>query len=100
MALIKTYWTVKGISPEARNAALRAANASGEELGVWLSRLINKVSVAERNAVSAANDRAADVSAAENGTTGGSAEADTGDKLSSIERAMRQSRAGGDSGSA
>jgi len=97
MALIKTYWTVKGISPEARNAAVRAANASGEELGVWLSRLINKVSQAERDEVAPANGRAADVAAAENGTA---SDADTGDKLSSIERAMRQSRAGGESGSA
>ena len=84
MSLFKSYWTVQGISLSARNAAIHAADADGEELGVWLCRLINKVSVAERNAVTVAEDSAED----------------TDDKLSSIERAMQQSRASGDVGSA
>lgn len=90
MSLFKSYWTVEGISPGARNAALRAAEAEGEDLGVWLSRLINKVSVAERDA--AATDSAEDnCDIAETSNT----EAE-GDKLSSIERAMLQSRASGE----
>jgi len=91
MSLFKSYWTLEGISPDARNAAIRAANAEGEELGVWISRLINKVSLAERNAVTVAKD--AVTVATDNG--GG-----TDDKLSSIERAMQQSRATRDVGSA
>ena len=83
MSLFKSYWTVQGISPDARKSALRAAESGGEELGVWLSRLINKVSVAERNAIPLAREGVED----------------TGDKLSSIERAMRQPRASGDAGS-
>ncbi len=96
MSLFKSYWTVQGISPDARKAAVRAADANGEELGVWLSRLINKVSLAERNAVTVAEDSVED-------TVEDSVEdtvKDTDDKLSSIERAMQQSRTTGDVGSA
>ncbi|MDC0033600.1 hypothetical protein OAJ57_03435 [Alphaproteobacteria bacterium] len=75
MSLFKSYWTVHGISPNARDAAVRAAKANGEELGIWLSRLINKVSAAERNDVTVVND----------------SNVGSGDKLSSIERAMLQS---------
>ena len=93
MSLFKSYWTVPGISPDARNAAVRAAEADGEEVGVWLSRLIYKISTAERNASAGAKDivDTADKVDAAN---------DEDDKLSSIERAMQQSRAAGDAGSA
>ncbi|MDA1325650.1 MAG: hypothetical protein O3C34_12990 [Proteobacteria bacterium] len=94
MSLFKSFWTVEGISPNARNAALRAAEAEGEDLGVWLSRLINKVSVAERDAAAATTDSAednGDIVEASNTNT-----AAEDDKLSSIERAMLQSRASGD----
>lgn len=137
MSLFKSYWTVEGISPSARDAAIRAADANGEELGEWLSRLIRKVSEAEREAFVPANDTAengagtvaangaavdaadtpeeaveedeekvdqaaqdADEDAAEVPHSAAEAEADDGDdKLSSIERAMLQSRAAGDAGS-
>ena len=84
MSLFKSYWMVQGISAEARDAAIQAAKADGEELGVWLSRLINKVSAAERNDAPAADDSAVDAD----------------DKLSSIERAMLQSNTAGNVGSA
>ena len=99
MSLFKSYWTVQGISPDARAAALRAADADGEELGVWLTRLINKVSAAERNAVAAAND-SADAAEQTEDVKIAEAEEDADDKLSSIERAMQHSRAAGDVGSA
>ena len=87
MALFKSYWTVQGISPDARDAAIRAAEADGEELGVWLSRLIHEVSTAERDnaAVQTVNDADAD---------------NEDDKLTSIERAMLQSSSTGNVGSA
>jgi hypothetical protein len=136
MALFKSYWTVDGISPDARDAAVRAADANGEELGEWLRRLIRKVSEAERETFAPANDTSEN--GAKIGTKNGAAisaadaaeeaneekadeatpdtdedaaeepddtvekeeEADGGDdKLSSIERAMLQSRAAGDAGS-
>lgn len=84
MALFKTYWTVEGISPEARKAARRAADASGEELGAWLTRLINKVSLSEREP------------AVPHLKVEAEAEDPADNKLSSIERAMQQSRAGRD----
>ena len=123
MSLFKSYWTVQGISPDARDAAIRAANADGEELGVWLSRLIDKVSQAERDAVTLAENAAEQfvedsvedsvddsvedsVENAMENTVEDTVEDtvddtvdDTDDKLSSIERAMQQSRASGDVGS-
>ena len=100
MSLFKSYWTVQGISPDARKAAVRAADANGEELGVWLSRLINKVSLAERNAVTVAEDSVEHtVEDSVEDTVEDSVEEtvkDTDDKLSSIERAMQQSRTTGD----
>ena len=86
MALIKSNWTVKGISPTARAAATRAARAEGKELGVWLSRLINKVSEEERLAAAAAEEI---IEVAEENAE------DPDDKLSSIERAMKQSLSSG-----
>lgn len=78
MSLFKSYWTVQGISPDARDAAIRAAEADGEELGVWLSRLINRVSAAESHRVPVTPARQVN--------------SDNGDKMSSIERAMIQPR--------
>ena len=88
MSMFKSYWTVQGISPDARDAAIRAANADGEELGVWLSLLINKVSAAERNEANNANGA----------DTADTSVDDEDDKLSSIERAMQQSRSTGQGG--
>ena len=105
MSLFKSYWTVGGISPDARDAAIRAADSDSEELGFWLSRLINKVGMAERDAAAMAQDSAeelADESAEDIVEEAGQeTAADTGedlaeapdDKLSSIERAMLQPRA-------
>jgi hypothetical protein len=118
MSLIKSYWTVKGISANARSAAIRAAEAEGTELGDWLSRLIGKVSEEERKAAAAkepAFDTAAETAEeradaaddpGEDATEDAPAvaEDDTpdvtdddeeikGDRLSSIERAMLQTRA-------
>ena len=95
MSLFKSYWTVEGISPDARTDALRAADANGEELGVWLSRLISKVSLEERDAAGEAKDSAEDT--VEDAMQ--DAAEDSDDKLSSIERAMLQPRASGDVGS-
>lgn len=113
MSLFKSYWTVEGISPDARDAALRAANANGEDLGVWLSRLINKVGLAELESAPIAQNNVEDIAqemaeddaedtvedamediveiSAEIATDEAMDEAD--DKMSSIERAMQQSRA-------
>ena len=103
MSLFKSYWSVQGISPDARDAAIRAANADGEELGVWLSRLIDRVSQAERDAVTLAENAAEQiVEDTVDDTVDNAVEDtvdDTDDKLSSIERAMQQSRASGDAGS-
>ena len=96
MALFKSYWTVEGISPDARNAALRAADANGEGLGEWLSRLICKVSLAQRDAAAEAEESAEDT--VEDIVEDSDAMADSADKLSSIERAMQQNRAAGDAG--
>ena len=86
MSMFKSYWTVQGISLNARNTAIRAAEAEGEELGVWLSRLINKV--CEEEGVDALAD---DMDTSSNDT-----EENPDDKLSSIERAMKQARAAGE----
>jgi hypothetical protein len=114
MSLFKSYWTVEGISPDARDAAIRAADADGEELGAWLSQLINKVSLAERDAAAVVQDSVEDVvedaveeTAEDTGeetaedTVEDTVEAvaeDPDDKMSSIERAMLQPRAAGDAG--
>lgn len=37
-------WSIKGVSAEARKIAKTAAMASGEPMGVWLSRLIDAAS--------------------------------------------------------
>ena len=84
MPLFTTTWTIKGVSSEARQAAARVASSEGEDLGVWLTRLIRKVSAAEMNA-------AAD--AATVASNGAGEKAD--DKLTSIERAMRRPGTGG-----
>jgi hypothetical protein len=107
MSLFKSYWTVQDISPDARDSAIRAANADGEELGIWLSRLIDKVSQAERDAVTLAENAAEQIvedtveDTVEDGVENTVEDTvdDTDDKLSSIERAMQQSRASGDVGS-
>jgi hypothetical protein len=126
MTLIKSYWTVKGISANARDAAIRAAEAEGTELGDWLSRLIGKVSEEERKAAAAKEpviDTAAETADDSTGAaddpgeetaadareeiaddtpedTGDDAMDDAGeikaDKLSSIERAMLQARTASD----
>jgi ABC-type transporter Mla subunit MlaD len=86
MPLISSYWTVQGISPEARDAAVRAAKAEGEELGEWLSRLIGNVNASE---LDAAANREATKDTMDNAEDPAD---ETDDKLSSIERAMIQSR--------
>ena len=79
MPLFSTTWTVKDVSVEARQAAVRAASSEGEDLGVWLSRVIRRVGEAElKSNVEATAPEAGNVAAAE----------DT--KLTSIERAMLQ----------
>lgn len=40
-------WSIKGVSAEARKIAKSAAMASGEPMGVWLSRLIDAASAAK-----------------------------------------------------
>ena len=35
-------WTVRGVSHEARSAALKAAEISGQKVGEWLSRVIQE----------------------------------------------------------
>ena len=87
MSMFKSYWTVQGISLNARNTAIRAAEAEGEELGVWLSRLINKVCEEEGGVDATADDM--DTSSNDN-------EENPDDKLSSIERAMKQAQAAGE----
>ena len=118
MTLIKSYWTVKGISADARSAAIRAAEAEGTELGDWLTRLIGKVSEEERKAAAAKEPpiEPARETAEENTNTaddpGDDAAEDTrqdpaddtpedaveikAEKMSSIERAMLQARAASD----
>jgi hypothetical protein len=90
MSLFKSYWTVEGISPEARDAAIRAANADGEELGIWLSRLISEVSLQEIEAVAGGVEEALGEESVEEPVEIAADISD--DKLSSIERAMLQSR--------
>ena len=84
MPLFTTTWTIKGVSAEARQAAARVASSEGEDLGVWLSRLIRKVSAAEMQA-------AADAAAGAANHAGGNAD----HKLTSIERAMGRPGTGG-----
>lgn len=43
-------WTVKGVSPETRNAAIAAAQREGMVMGEWLARAILGQVQAERNA--------------------------------------------------
>jgi hypothetical protein len=79
MSIFKSFWTVPGVSPEARDVAVRAAHADGEELGEWLSRLIQRVNADELRSVTAqpvAADRTRNVVP------------DVDTKLTSIERAM------------
>lgn len=47
MAFLTSYWSVVGVSSEARDAAVRAASSEGVELGAWLSDLIHRVSAEE-----------------------------------------------------
>ncbi len=75
MPLFSSSWTVKDVSVEARQAAARAASSEGEDVGVWLSRVIRKVGEAELNAT-------VESVAAEAAGSGENA------KLTSIERAM------------
>ncbi|MBT5047657.1 MAG: hypothetical protein HOM58_04075 [Rhodospirillaceae bacterium] len=79
MSIFKSFWSVQGVSPEARDVAVRAAHADGEELGEWLSRLIHRVDADEMSAVASRQH-------AEQRTKSVSREVD--DKLTSIERAM------------
>lgn len=72
MAFFSSYWSVPGVSPEAQDAAARAAGAQELELGAWLSDLIHRVAAEELSA-SAAESRAAQTVEV---------------KLTSIERAM------------
>lgn len=79
MGIFKALWTVQGVSPEARDVAVRAAHADGEELGEWLSRLIHRVDANEMKAVATRESvevRAQPVTR------------DVDTKLTSIERAM------------
>ena len=41
-------WTIKGISPEARNAAIAAANRAKQPIGEWMSRAIRSQVQADR----------------------------------------------------
>ena len=43
-------WTVKGIAPEERNAAIAAADREGMTIGEWLSRAIRTQVQADRQA--------------------------------------------------
>lgn len=79
MSIFKSLWTVQGVSPEARDVAVRAAHADGEELGEWLSRLIHRVNADELRAASARAEM-------EDRTKPVVREVDN--KLTSIERAM------------
>ena len=83
MGFFSSYWTVPGISPEARDAALRAASAEGVEVGAWLSEVIHRVN-AEEVSITRVEGRTADTVHA---------------KLTSIERAMLRPDAGGLAGS-
>lgn len=40
-------WSLKGVSPEAREAARTAAAADDLPIGTWLSRIIREVAAAE-----------------------------------------------------
>lgn len=79
MSIFKSFWAVQGVSPAARDVAVRAAHADGEELGEWLSRLIHRVNADEMNAV-------ADGRSAKEQTQ--TVRRDVDPKLTSIERAM------------
>ena len=79
MPLFNTTWTLKDVSVEARQAAARAASADGEDLGIWLGRLIKKANAAEMSAVS--EPAAAGADGVEK-------------KLTSIERAMQRPDSG------
>jgi len=83
MAFFSSYWSVPGVSPEARDAAARAASAQELELGDWLSDLIHRVSAEELNATATGSRAAQTVEV----------------KLTSIERAMLRPSAGGLAGS-
>ena len=41
-------WTIKGISPEARNAAIAAAERARQPIGEWVSRAIRSLVQADR----------------------------------------------------
>ena len=79
MSIFKSLWAVQGVSPEARDVAVRAAHADGEELGEWLSRLIHRVNADELNAMATRQD----VEQAPK-----TVERTVDSKLTSIERAM------------
>ncbi len=47
MAKANMPWSLKGVSPEARQAAKAAAKRAGVPLGVWLGRVIRDVAGAQ-----------------------------------------------------
>ena len=81
MALFRSQWTIQGVSPEAREAALIAASESGEKLGIWLGRLIREIDATEISAAAAGRDLK-------------DTRPISDDKLTSIERAMLRSGPG------
>ena len=78
MPFFSSFWSIHGVSPEARDAAVRAASVEGVELGVWLSDVIHKVNADELSATEAEKRSANAVQS----------------KLTSIERAMLRGGAG------
>jgi len=42
-----SLWSIKGVSPEARDAATKSARTSHQPLGRWLSQVIHKTSTDE-----------------------------------------------------
>lgn len=51
MAATNLPWSIKGVTPEARVAAKRAAEEDGLPIGAWLNQIIREVSRTEENAV-------------------------------------------------
>ena len=43
-----SLWSIKGVSPEARDAATKSARTSHQPLGRWLSHVIHKTSTDEK----------------------------------------------------
>lgn len=48
MAKTNMPWSLKGVSPTARQAARTAARQAGVPVGVWLAQVIREVAAAEQ----------------------------------------------------